>query len=86
MTRVFSKVFGPIDHESFAAEKINSVGHTFCIDVFAGALLEVFGLLEAQALLNATLVHFSRFLAKRRMLFVVWLKILFPDVLDKLWH
>jgi hypothetical protein len=47
MTRVFSKVFGPIDHESFAAEKINSVGHTFCIDIFAGALLEIFGLLEA---------------------------------------
>jgi hypothetical protein len=86
MPRVFSEVFRSINHKSFTAEKIYSMWHTLRIDVFTGTLFEIFSFLETNALFHACLVHFTRFLAQRRVLLMVWLEIPFPDVLDKLWH
>ena len=86
MSRVFSEVFRSVNHKSFTAEKINSMRHTFGIDIFTGTLFEIFTFFEASTLFHTCLVHFTRFLAQRRVLLMIRLEILFPDVLDKLWH
>ena len=59
MARVLSEVFGAVDHEPLASEKIYSMWHAFSIDFFSCTFFEVFGRFEAQALFDALLVHLS---------------------------
>ena len=76
MPWVLPEIFRAINHEPFAAEKVDSVRHTLRIDVFTRTLLEILTILETLALLDACLVHFTRFLAQRWVLIMVRLEIL----------
>ena len=81
MAGVFAKVLRPVYHEPFAPEKVDSIRHALGIDVFPCATLKVFLGLEAEAVFHAGFEHFSRLLAKFRVLLVVWLEKPLPHCL-----
>jgi hypothetical protein len=84
VSRVLSKVLGPIDHEPLASEEVDSIWNAFRIDFFASALLEILIVLEAKTVFDAGLKHFSRLLTQWRVLIMVRLKVPLPNVLDSL--
>ena len=83
MSWVLPKVLGPIDDIPLASKVVNSVGNTLCIDTLLCALSEVLILLETVGSLDTVLEHFPTLLAQFGIFIMIWLKILFPRILDK---
>ena len=81
MAGVLPKILGAINHEALAAKEIDSIGYALSIDLFAGAFLEILVLLEAGTVFDASFEHFSGLLAEFRMLIVIRLEILLPNIL-----
>jgi len=80
MPRVLAKVLCPVNHVALASEVVNAVRNALRVYILLGTGSEIFLFFKTVGLFDAIFKHSSRLLTQRRMLFVVRLGVLFPEV------